>query len=91
MSEETKLIIPGLVFDGIKALRRYEPSLATKLSWYHLDLLTKPLRQRIKELETNVAFFRSCALSGEVPREDSQPYPGPHAAEVIGGTDYTGE
>ncbi len=30
---------------------------------------------RIRELENNSAFFRSCALSGEIPEADSEPYP----------------
>ena len=31
--------------------------------------------RRIKELEANAAFYRSCALSGEVPNDGDEPHP----------------
>ena len=34
-----------------------------------------PPWERIEELETNCGFFKSCALSGEVPKDGSEPYP----------------
>ena len=31
--------------------------------------------QSIKELGANAAFYKSCALSGEIPKDGDEPYP----------------
>jgi len=33
------------------------------------------LQKELRLQDVNAAFFRSCALSGEIPEEGSEPYP----------------
>lgn len=34
-----------------------------------------PLQKKIRELESNSAFFKSCALSGKIPKDGAEPHP----------------
>ena len=49
--EHAKLVIPGLLQQGAQNLKDHDPLVFKRLSWQHIDILTAPCRDRIKELE----------------------------------------
>ena len=52
------LLVPELVLNGLRMLNEKAPQVAAKLSFYYLDLLTKPLRDRIQSLEDELSRER---------------------------------
>ena len=50
--EDGRLFVPSLAAEGLKALKNESPSITKTLSWRHIDLLTKPYRDKISELES---------------------------------------
>ena len=56
--EHAKLVIPGLLQQGAQNLKDHDPLVFKRLSWQHIDILTAPCRDRIKELEAKVARLR---------------------------------
>lgn len=54
MSEKTatgNLLVPDLIEAGVRLLRESDPSILKRLSFHHIDLLTRPMRDRVTELE----------------------------------------
>ena len=70
---------PGLDFRVSRLERKPNPDIHDIIQY--ADAMIKDQEQRIAELEAqlagwkqNAAFYKSCALSGEVPNEGSEPY-----------------
>jgi len=47
----SELTVPNLAGDGLRLLKDEFPLVSKKLSWQHIDLLTRPCRDKIEQLE----------------------------------------
>lgn len=67
---------PILLLDGYKELSEQFPEVAKRLSWQHMDILTKPLRKHISYLESEadaaVEFYRQVEHIGDLTKRNKE-------------------